>query len=274
LKVRWSSPLLFNDPFDTQFEIRYGFNFEELLSSLSKEMGKIVFTEEDPQLANDHPLSSNIKNLRKIRHKLNPVDFDIQISPKLKETVKDLKRILGDSNKSWREYIKSMRVFCVSEKHDDLLMWAHYAEQHTGVVLKLKCIPELDTALCVAKKVNYSSKVPILANKEDYIKHFTGQINDIDYGKLFKNLAYTKSDHWAYEEEWRCITAGPISANLFDENILHPEEIDTIYLGCRMNEQNRYEILKLLTGKLKHVKASIATKSKTLFSLDFDDITI
>ena len=99
LEVRWSSPLLFNDPFDTQFEMRYGFNFEELLRSLSKEMGKIVLAEEEPQLAKDNPLSPGIKSLRKIRHKLNPVDLDIQISPKLKETVKGLKRILGDENK-------------------------------------------------------------------------------------------------------------------------------------------------------------------------------
>lgn len=272
LEVRWSSPLLFNDPFDTQLDIRYDFNPEELISSLPKEIEKVIFAEEEPQFADDNPLSLDIKRLRKIRHKLNAGEFITQMNPDIKKAINDLKKLLDDVNQSWKEYVRSMRVFCISEKYNDLLMWAHYAEQHTGVVLKLKCIPELDTALCAAREINYSSEIPVLATKEDYIKKFTAQIN-IDYGDLYKNLAYTKSDHWAYENEWRCIVFRPINDNLYDVNLLNPEEIDTIYLGCRMSKPKRNEILKLLTGKLKHVKVSIASISKTRFSLDFDDIT-
>jgi len=40
-----------------------------------------------------------------------------------------------------------------------------------------------------------------------------------------------------------------------------------------MDKQNRDNILKLLTGKLKHVKISMASRSRTSFCLDFDDIT-
>lgn len=265
LEVRWSSPLLFNDPFDTQVGIHLDFTSEEI--------GKMIFAEEEPSLANDNPYSSLIKQLRKERHKLNPAKFTSKVIPEIIEDRNSYKKLLHDENLAFIQEVKRMRVFCVSEIHDNLLMWAHYAGQHTGVVLKLKCIPELDTALCAAREVKYRPKIPVLATKEEYIKKYTGQIKDINHGDVFEKLAVTKSEHWIYEGEWRCITFRPINENLYDVYTLYPEEIDAIYLGCRMDKQNRDNILKLLTGKLKHVKISMASRSRTQFCLDFDDIT-
>lgn len=273
LQVLWRSPLLFNDPFDTQVDIRYDFDPEQLKSSLPKEIEKIIFAKEEPQFDNTNPISLDIKHLRKIRNELNPGEFIVQMNPDIKEAIENLKRTLDTINRDWQKYVRDMRVFCISEVHDDLLMWAHYAKEHTGVVLKLKCIPELNTTLCAARKINYSSEIPILASKEDYIKQFTGQIK-IDYGHFYKYLAFTKSDHWDYEKEWRCVNiVTTINDNLYDMVILHPEEIDTIYLGCKISKKNRDEILKLLTWKLKHVKVFMASRSKTQFGLDFEDIT-
>ena len=57
LEVRWSSPLLFNDPFDTQVGIHLDFTSEELIRSTREEIGKMIFAEEEPSLANDNPYS-------------------------------------------------------------------------------------------------------------------------------------------------------------------------------------------------------------------------
>jgi len=187
LEVRWSSPLLFNDPFDTQVGIHLDFTSEEI--------GKMIFAEEEPSLANDNPYSSLIKQLRKERHKLNPAIFTSKVIPEIIEDRNSYKKLLHDENLAFIQEVKRMRVFCVSEIHDNLLMWAHYAGQHTGVVLKLKCIPELDTALCAARDVKYRPKIPVLATKEEYIKKYTGQIKDINHGDVFERLAVTKSEH-------------------------------------------------------------------------------
>lgn len=274
LQVYCSSPLLFNDPFDTQFDINFGFDLNQLISPLSEEFTEMVFAKEEPQFVKTTPVSVTIKHLRTIRHKLKPDELKKETYQDLEEGIKNYKKKLDEINQAWLEYVRCMRVFCVSEIHDDLLMWAHYAEQHKGVVLKLKCIPGLDTFLCAARPIIYSPTIPILATMKDFIKNLTGQL-EIDYNNLYSNLAYTKSDHWDYEKEWRYVVIRPtIKNNLYDMNRLHPEEIDTIYLGCRMSKQNRDEILELLTGKLKHVKVSIASRSKTRFSLDFENITI
>ena len=34
----------------------------------------------------------------------------------------------------WKDFLPRLRVFSVTEEKDNLLMWAHYAKDHTGVV--------------------------------------------------------------------------------------------------------------------------------------------
>ena len=100
--------------------------------------------------------------------------------------------------------MKASRVFCVTEEHDNLLMWAHYAKDHKGVVIKFECLRELDTALCIARKVDYVETPPVIATLDEYIPYITGQDkNKINHDLLIYKLFQSKSTQWKYEKEWR-----------------------------------------------------------------------
>ena len=71
----------------------------------------------------------------------------------LEEGAENVKKLLAQEHEDWRQYICHARVFCVTEKHDDILMWSHYSDSHRGIVIKFRCLPEDDTALCAAKPI-------------------------------------------------------------------------------------------------------------------------
>lgn len=111
--------------------------------------------------------------------------------------------------------IKNVRVSCFSEISDNILMWSHYSDCHTGICLKFKfdfsqefnegsfLFHEKDfnnyfigvsPKIGVCFPVNYSENMPSPIN---YLKF---NIDDI------KQFMLTKSIHWAYEKEWRIVT--------------------------------------------------------------------
>jgi hypothetical protein len=89
--------------------------------------------------------------------------------------------------------------------------------------------------------------------------------------EVFEKYCFTKSKHWDYEGEWRVLgqTRNPEQEELFDLWPFLPEEFDTIYLGCKMEDSDRDNILRCLTGSLSHVQVYEAKKSKTKYELDF-----
>lgn len=81
-------------------------------------------------------------------------------------------------------------------------MWSHYAEEHRGVVFKLRCIDEIDNTLLAARKVSYTDSFIAFPSAEHYAKHLTDE-RPIDLVPLCWNIAFTKHIDCAYEREWR-----------------------------------------------------------------------
>jgi hypothetical protein len=187
-------------------------------------------------------------------------------------------------NTWWTRAAKATKVFCVAETYDNLLMWAHYTKDHSGAVIEFECLPDLDTLLCAAKKVKYVAKPPFIATElDEYVRYITGQAI-LNHELSIYDLCLSKSDHWKYEQEWR-VFIPPVDMNnptilrdangkeiLFELLQLLPQEIHSIYLGCKMTNENRQEILSCLTGDLKHVKKYNSVKSDKEYKLNFEEI--
>lgn len=81
-------------------------------------------------------------------------------------------------------------VYCLTTKPDNLLMWAHYADNHKGICLEFSSQIALEVG--VPMKVEYSHlRTPI--------RMYGAQENSLELSLC------TKSCHWAYEDEWRLI---------------------------------------------------------------------
>lgn len=138
LQVRWSSPLLFNDPFDTQLKLRFGFDFDNLVDPLVEEIQELTFSEYEPKLNQDAEIYKIIKLLRALGKKLPPNIFKELYKSTISEGVTKLKNLFPYYQKAWEDYLSSTKLFCVAEKPNNILMWAHYSQNHPGVVFRFK----------------------------------------------------------------------------------------------------------------------------------------
>jgi len=287
--VRYSSPVLFNDPFDIQTRLTFDFEESEFLTAYRDEMFRLLHDEKEPLfIDNAAPLCREIQVFRQIvknESRMTKEIFDRMTGDILEFSRKLLEDENEKMNAWWMRAAKATKVFCVAEAYDNLLMWAHYTKDHTGAVIEFECLPDLDTPLCAAKKVNYVAKPPFIAtNLDEYIRYITGQAI-LNHELSIYDLCLSKSNNWKYEQEWR-VFIPPVDMNnptiprdangkeiLFDLLQVLPQEIHSIYLGCRMSDDNRQKILSSLSGDLKHVKKYNSVKSDKEYKLNFEEIT-
>lgn len=177
-------------------------------------------------------------------------------------------RILGekaDLENSYDTLLKLCGVVSLSETQHNLLMWAHYANQHKGI-----CIG-YDSSLLSDMKFPHFAKLP-LTQKPIKVNYDNKKLFDYDYdlnfdsdNALFKSVLQkvltTKGDDWIYEKEHRFI----IPINVADRRV---EFIN----GSRMemdfykNKDHRYN----LKSKIKKLSYDDAMNTNYSFLLDID----
>jgi hypothetical protein len=145
--------------------------------------------------------------------------------------------------------LDEITVFCLSERNDHQLMWAHYAGAHTGFCTGYVCpVGILNPALI--HKVQYVRVPP---------KVTPWQLVD-DPGGVHRDLVLTKPEPWAYEQEWR-ITFGNLAGLL--DNLLPYREV---ILGAKISRMDEESIRAAVDGKCQIFRA-IADSSDETFAL-------
>jgi hypothetical protein len=169
-------------------------------------------------------------------------------------------------------------ILCLTEKLDNLLMWAHYASNHTGFVIEFnEKHPFFDRGSEIGhlKKVRYSiarPEVTLLDPTLSDMEHIYHWINDI---------FCVKSEHWDYEHEWRMIVALKNCQNVIasqqDDVYLFelPKSCITgIVLGCRISTEHKERFLNVLRNDddYRHVSLRQAEMDEKEFRLRFIEI--
>ena len=267
--LKWSPPKLFNDPFDFPTEIDFSFSGNELAEALMDELVNLAYGPEEPDGDVNNPLFSQSMIARHNPKNPNEEIFRKYMAPADKECAEIFKKLQFEQRAFYKDYRDRFAVLCVSKKYDDLLMWAHYGKDHSGCVLKFRCVPE--RPLCTAQEVIYALKYPVIANLQDYVKHLTGQIK-LDYDKLFTVFAFTKSKHWKYEEEWRCISFLKDRDAGFDYEPFISEELEAVYIGCNAQESFRNTITALIIKQFPDTHLYQTYTDVQNFGLKFEQI--
>lgn len=288
-KLKYSSPILFNDPFDTQTRVSLDCEESEFMKAFIDELYRLAHDEREPIfVGSTNSLCRDILRVRQIvkdsSRKLPKELFEEISAPILKLLIKFCEDDIERMNIWWSKVVRASRVFCVAETHDNLLMWAHYTNDHTGAVIEFECLPELDNPLCAARKVDYVAKPPVMGKLNEFLRYVTGQ-SLLNHKLSIYDLFLSKSEHWKYEQEWRVFIppadmdspAIPKDADgneiLFDLlSVYHPKEIRSIYLGCKMDQKIRPKILSCLTGDFGHVRKYHCIRNEREYKLDFQEI--
>lgn len=90
------------------------------------------------------------------------------------------------------EWLTTLGVLCLTTNHCNLLMWAHYASNHSGVCIGFDSAAQPFSS---ASPVTYSGERPRIRPLEFWN----------DDRSLIDRVLYHKSSHWEYEQEWRCV---------------------------------------------------------------------
>jgi hypothetical protein len=266
-RLRWSSPFSFNDPFDTQFDLRFEFENQDYVEAFLEKFWELLSSGAPIPNSGDPFRAMLFESFRQLR--LPKEEVFRELRPALLEGAGNAKASLPEANLTWRRSIADDVILCVSETRDNLLMWSHYADHHKGVVLQLKCLPELDTALCAASAVKYSDTMPSLASRDLWIETLLG-LRSIDLKQATAEFMYTKSLDWAYEKEWRCVAKRrDLNNRGYEDFLIFPAEITAIYFGCRIAAEHRAELLALLQPDFRHVSLLRAAKHPLKFALEF-----
>jgi hypothetical protein len=221
----FSNPLTFNDPFDSKIPIQFDENyraskdFHKDFLKADNTIGKTTYTDQQMlDIAEDYFLNP---------HK---IIYDTEIM------TKSIQQSINES----------FRITCFSTKRNNILMWSHYADRHTGVCIGFKTIYLLlDPNLVELKEVNYVTKFPKFTS-------LTGM-----------PIVTTKSKDWKYENEYRLINldAHPLIA-------FQKEAISEVIIGYRMDSLIKDKLLAYLNKRYPNVDVFITSPSNKSFKME------
>lgn len=120
---------------------------------------------------------------------------------------------------------------CLSRKNDNLLLWAHYTNQHEGCCVKLDLLNDVDLFYRIRAVVyddNYLSY--------NYLRNHKGAFDTICH----------KSKAWEYEEEYRILSFNQIGAKP-----IKPGTVKEIYLGCRIKDDDKRRVIDVVSRTVK-----------------------
>ena len=157
--LRWSSPQSFNDPFDMQFNLGSDFDDTKLRPLVLESLWKAHYLPDGFVVGNE--LGQFIDAHRSDFPKLSREDFDREYGEAFEEYRQKWPSLISELNSTLRDGIKGVKVLCLSDRRDSIVMWSHYAESHEGVVLEFACVPERDSVWGVATPVKYGDIPPM-----------------------------------------------------------------------------------------------------------------
>lgn len=248
--LRYSSPRDFNDPFDVLPHVKVDESTcpAEFLTPefLSKHLSKV--SSEQAALLGEHQIDV-LDVLRKAAVEA--------YSEAAREAVLSV-------------LASNLGVLCFTRTSKHLLMWAHYADCHRGMLLEFDeqhpCFhrgQQTDSIVSRLLPVRYSDERPVLTQ--------------VDAAMLLES-AQIKSLEWAHEQEVRLLwpTEKPDARN-GDILLYHipSSALRRVVLGCRADKHSLEEVVAALTSQeAAHVVVQQAKLKADEFSLNYAPLSM
>jgi Protein of unknown function (DUF2971) len=239
-QIRFTQPTAFNDPFDCLPH----FSVSEELNPLGS---RFYFLQASPEDIGDSRLKDEVtEHVRKSYAADSSYTLEAVI---MQEPIPlEHQGILGDSfrRELSRSAQESALVLSLTENSNNLLMWAHYAKDHTGFVIGF------DSTHSYFHSAGTNPSNPGFLNQVKYIDERPSGV----CGTFSVEQAYlTKSLDWSTEHEWRIlqrvgnatktIGAEPFSIHLFG---FPGEAIAEVVIGARAVAETVNEVIKILSN--------------------------
>lgn len=240
---RLSYPSEFNDPYDAAIKIDYDLLCKELflrinMQTMVKKFQKIgvSFSEHEKE----EILNSNDAFFT---FALHIARFDNSLEGKEEEfarvtSVAQKEQIKNDIDLLRSSFQTGYLIMCVSEVKDSILMWSHYAENHTGFCIEynyqeLGPFNPQSRSLC---PVIYTEELSLFDATQYIVQPLIRK--DRSFNNLFGIYpAITKAKVWEYEKEWRVVL--PVGPNATPEERFYGVPAPkALYIGAKASQEN------------------------------------
>lgn len=135
---------------------------------------------------------------------------------------------------------RAVGIACFAQRWNNVLMWSHYANKHTGICVEYDFDLPFDTASnSLLLPVEYTSMRPLLpVEKLGVIEDGELKVNDAEIASLFSQVLkalITKSEIWEYEQEWRHI----VFVKDQEKRLVSLPIISKIIMGVNISDENK-----------------------------------
>lgn len=244
-KIRWSSPLLFNDLNEFQQYPIFSPTIEESWVYLLNKICDLIYDKIPFNPSVNAPnldlMINSIQALKEVG-KTRKYILSKFSTPSIK--LDDIKKRLRESMEN--KNLNTFRILCLTSDFDNEQMWGLYSDNHFGCILSFKSVEELDSVFLEAKEVDYIDGERIVGSGLDVI--LNNNMNDI-IKKTNQSICFTKKKKWFYEKEWRLMTKRPHSNKNYDDFIYYPEELESVTFEVRTTDKDKNEIKKIISEK-------------------------
>lgn len=168
-EFKYTNPIDFNDPFDCHFTTEIDF------TNFNKKNAELVFKQKIP------------------------AKKWLQVKEKIKAGIRT--KMLKNFTQRFRE---ELAVTCFNTDPLNMLMWSHYAYNHTGFLLEFR-IPKSLKINDRPLPVSYNNDYPVIKlnwNVGDYVQKQKIQV------ELGEKMSLIKAECWSYENEFRLLHDG------------------------------------------------------------------
>lgn len=245
--LRWSSPLLFNDPFDVPREMSFGVTPREIVDAVSRRLMTLFDNPpEDTSL-----LEPKLRMIAEAIKRGIPPDVKAELIAGIRESAAQLEptsHSMDQMRDMWRAWIPQMRILCLTESPNHTAMWFHYADKYKGAVLEFRCVSESDSPWLIAKPIAYPAEKPEVYTAEGWAA-LLAMPKELAIRRMLDVAAYTKAPDWSYEKEWRVMTfKRPTDTGNFTDYKFDQRELAGLYLGPLITQEDRSTLLHLVAA--------------------------
>lgn len=265
-RLRWSSPLRFNDPAEFQrmpcLEPSLP-KAAEVLPQILVEAALGIGSVREHELANGFALLLNLARAL-LANGTDPHELQSELKDAMRPPSTDLKDVLKDVFTT--ESLRSTRVLCVTESPLNISMWANYAESHSGCVLGFRHLPELSTPLLEAQPINYSAEAPIVGSGLDLLLYGTNQELQ---RRTLDAICFAKRQDWINEREWRVVYWSTQHKELdYEDWLFHPPELESIIFGLQSPAGLVKQVREIAERSYPHAKLQQLVHADGDFALE------
>ncbi len=268
--LRWSSPHLFNDPFELDHNSKPDFTPETLLKGMIKEAITLLFGPSEPRGKNNR-LVAAIARWRDEERFSSEDEAAVVLKQLLGQMAQQQQTSIDSYISAWQQFARALRICTFSDKPNNMFCWQRYAENHAGIALRFSAGE--DTALPEPHRLGYSTAPPLVASLKQQIDVAYGREAAPDTSQFTEKLL-SKNKANNVEREWRCFSTERAEADN-DEQLWYSNkkfsapELKAVYLGLATNRQDKETIIQLVKKKYKNTRVYQAETINGRYDIEF-----